>query len=326
VRKGNTLKIRAIPSRSDYKVLVTGGSGLVGAAVVRYLRSLDMQVIAPSHRELNLMNGEATRDFFDNCRPQIVVACAARVGGIAANIANPVDFLVENLAIQNSTFLAAADAEVSQFVFMASSCIFPRNAPQPMSESQLMTGLLEPTNESYAIAKLAGIQLAKALKQEGRLSTNVLVPCNVYGPEDNFNLEKAHVTSALVRKFVDAVDERDKFVSVWGTGTARRELMHSHDLASAVAHVLNNEDVPFIANVGTGVDHSIKQLAELVAELSGFDGEIVFDDRFPDGMPQKVLDTSVLANSGWRAQVGLKTGVAELIKTYRSLITAQLNN
>jgi len=310
------LKIGAIPSRSDYKVLVTGGSGLVGAAVVRYLRSLDMQVIAPSHRELNLLDGEATRDFFDNCRPQIVVGCAARVGGIAANIANPVDFLVENLAIQNSTFLAAADAEVSQFVFMASSCIFPRNAPQPMSESQLMTGLLEPTNESYAIAKLAGIQLAKALKQEGRLSTTVLVPCNIYGPEDSFNLEKAHVTSALVRKFVDAVHEGDKFVSVWGTGTARRELMHSHDLASAVAHVLNNEDVPFIANVGTGVDHSIRQLAELVAELAGFSGEIAWDSTKLDGTPRKVLDVTKVKSLGWEPVISLRDGIASTIDWY----------
>lgn len=301
------------------KVLVTGATGLVGGAVARHFRHLGANVLAPSRTELDLRDHEATRLFFERTQPSIVIGCAARVGGIAANMAEPVRFLTENIEIQNSTLLAAASAGVEHFVFLASSCIYPRDCSQPMRESMLMTGLLEPTNESYAIAKLAGIQLARSLQQEGRLRTSVLLPCNIYGPGDSFDPQRAHVTSALVRKFVDATREDSREVTVWGTGKARRELMHSHDLAAAVERVLLSSGLPLIVNVGTGRDHSIMELAEMIAEGSGFNGEILYDDNFPDGMPQKVLDVTSMASVGWRSTINLETGVAEMIETYRSL-------
>lgn len=307
------------------RLLVTGAAGLVGGSVAQHFRELGAEVVAPSRADVDLRDQDATRRLFERTRPSIVVGCAARVGGIAANIAEPVRFLVENVEIQNSTLLAAAATGVEHFVFMGSSCIYPRECAQPMHESMLMSGPLEPTNESYAVAKLAGIQLARSLEQEGHLHTTVLLPCNIYGPGDSFDAQRAHVTSALVRKFVDAARSGDREVIVWGTGRARRELMHSHDLATAVQHVLSVEEVPFIVNVGTGLDHSIKELAELVAAEARFTGEIVFDASYPDGMPQKVLDVSVMADSGWHASIELNAGVAEMIDVYRALPTAHEN-
>ena len=308
------------------RIVVTGVTGLVGGAVAAHLSSVGAEVLAPTRAELDLRDSVETREYLLDTRPDVVIGCAATVGGIAANIAEPTRFLIENLEIQMSTLMGAATAGVGRFVFMASSCVYPRGCAQPMRESELMTGPLEPTNESYAVAKLAGIQLARSLMQENRLTTTVLVPCNIYGPGDTFDLQRAHVTSALVRRFVDAVRMGVTEVSVWGTGFARRELMHSADLASAVDHVLCNSNAPFIVNVGTGVDHSIRELAHLISMEAGFQGDIVFDSSFPDGMPQKVLDVSVLADNGWRSRIDLRSGVAELVTFYRASQTTVMDN
>lgn len=303
------------------RVLVTGGSGLVGSAVCRRLSASGFEVVAPSHSELDLLNADATKDALYSITPDIVVAAAAVVGGIAANMAEPVRFLVENTNMQNNLMLASAAAGVGHLVFMSSSCIYPRECRQPMHESSLLTGPFEPTNESYAVAKVAGMQLARALQQENRLRSTVLIPSNIYGPGDSYDPTRAHVASALVRKFVDATRAGNSQVVVWGTGKARRELMHSDDLGSATEFAIRNVDrVPFIVNVGTGIDHEIGEIAHMVGNLTGFDGTIAFDSSKPDGMPRKVLDTRALTGLGWTAQIGLEEGLAELVTAYEAII------
>src|SRR5687768_580611 len=234
---------------------------------------------------------------------------AAKVGGIAANMAAPVEFLVENLRIQDNVLLASQKFGVAKTAFLGSSCIYPREAPQPMREQYFMHGPLEPTNESYAVAKIAGIRLAQALHEQ--YGTNVIcpMPCNVYGRGDHFELERAHVVSALVRRFAEAVTLHSPSVTLWGTGSARREFIFTDDLADAVLFLLENFDSPDIINVGTGVDFSIKELAERIARVVGFTGEIEWDSSKPDGMPRKLLDVSRLHALGWRHSVDIDEGL-----------------
>jgi len=273
---------------------------------------------------MDLLDETSSRTAMASIAPDVVVGAAALVGGIAANVAEPVRFLVDNTVMQNNLMTSAADTGVSHLIFMSSSCVYPRESPQPMEEAYMMTGPLEPTNESYAIAKLAGMQLARALQDEGRLRSSVLIPSNIYGPGDSFNPERSHVASALVKKFVDAKRAQAETVPVWGTGKARRELTHSDDLASATEFVISNgERLPFAINVGTGTDHSIAELAEMISDMVGFQGSIVFDPSKPDGMPRKVLDTKVLTSLGWRAAVPLEMGIRQMIREYRAISEAQ---
>lgn len=299
-------------------VLVTGGSGLVGGAIVRHLQTLGYPVLAPTHAELDLLDRTQTFAYFDQNEPQIVIAAAAIVGGIAANIAEPVRFLTENIEMQSNLLLAAADFGTDRFVFMSSSCVYPRLCPQPMREEHMLTGPFEPTNASYAVAKVAGTQLALALHQEGRLRTTVLIPSNIYGPGDSFDPVRAHVASALVKKFVDAKRANSPSVDVWGSGTARRELTHVDDLARATELVMQTDSVPFMLNVGTGVDHSIAEIAEMIMEISGFSGDITFDRSKPDGMPRKVLDISKIKDLGWAPAIDLETGLSQLTALYEA--------
>ena len=276
------------------------------------------ETFAVTRSELDLLDERATATFVEQISPEIVIAAAAVVGGIRANLNEPVRFLLENLEIQKNLMVASACAGVSKYVFLASSCIYPRLASQPMSESALMTGPLEPSNESYAVAKLAGIQLARSLQQEGHLRFIVPIPPNIYGPNDHFDLERAHVLSSLVRRFTDAVLDGRRTITVWGTGNARREFMHSSDLADAILWLLRESSAPFLINVGVGEDISIREAADLIAEITGFSGDIEFDPSQPEGMPQKLLDSTVVQKLGWYPKVELVDGLKQLAAEYRS--------
>jgi GDP-L-fucose synthase len=305
------------------KVFVAGHRGLVGAAITRALTARGDEVLTATRGELNLADRAAVRSWLQSNKPDTVILAAARVGGIAANIADPVGFLVENLDIQNAVMTEAVDAGVDATVFLSSSCVYPRDTHQPMHESQLNTGPLEPTNESYAVAKLAGMRLASALQQQHDVTHIVPVPCNIYGPGDHFELERSHVVSALVRRFAEAHDSQAPSVTLWGTGTARRELLHCDDLADAVLFLLDRRIGPAPINVGTGEDVSIRELAEMVAEVVGFTGEIVFDPSKPDGMPRKVLDVSTLHQAGWLHTRQLVDGLGDVVWDYRTRMAAK---
>lgn len=301
------------------RVLVTGSGGLVGGAVSRRLRQLDgAEVLAPPRSELDLQDRHAVEKYMSDMRPDTVVLAAAKVGGIEANRSHPVAFLVENLEIQNNVMTCAADAGVSTLMFLGSSCIYPRECRQPMRESDFMTGPLEPTNESYAVAKIAGIRLAQALQQEQGIRVVLPMPSNVYGPGDHFELDRSHVLSALVRRFEDARREKAESVTLWGSGGALREFLHVDDLAHACLFLLGVEDDLGIVNVGSGTEISIAELAEMTARLVGYDGRLEWDLSRPDGMPRKLMDVSRMKALGWEAQIGLESGIAGVVRDYRA--------
>ena len=291
---------------SDSLVYVAGHRGLVGSAVWRALQEREIETVGWSSAEVDLRNRDAAFDAVLSARPQVMVMAAARVGGIMANATHPVDFLNDNLRIQTNLFEAAHAADVERVVFLGSSCIYPKLAPQPIPESALLTGPLEPTNQAYAIAKIAGIEAVKSYRQQyGRRWISVM-PTNLYGPGDNFDLNSSHVLPAMIRKFHDA----DAVVTLWGTGTPRREFLHSDDAASAILHLIEHYDGDQHVNVGTGEDISIRELAALVAEVVGFDGRVEWDTSKPDGTPRKLLDVSRLKGLGWAPRIGLRDGVA----------------
>ena len=302
------------------RIWVAGGTGLVGSAIVRLLtHEPGLTVLAPSRQELDLFDREAVETFVQANRPDTVILAAAKVGGIGANMAQPVAFLTENLAIQNSVMTSAVSGGVSTIMILGSSCIYPRECSQPMREEYYMTGALEPTNESYAVAKIAGMRLAQALHAEHGTRILLPLPCNVYGPGDHFDPEKSHVLSALVIKFENARRTRQPSVTLWGTGSACREFIHCDDLADACLFLLDLDKDMGLVNVGTGTDQSIAELAALVAVRVGFFGSIEWDTTKPDGMPRKVLDVSRLAAEGWQPKVQLADGIDSVISEYRSL-------
>ncbi len=290
---------------SDSLVYVAGHRGLVGSAVWRVLEARGVETVGWSSAELDLRDRDVTFDALMSARPRIMVMAAARVGGILANATHPVDFLNYNLRIQTNLFEAAHAADVERVAFLGSSCIYPKLAPQPIPESALMTGPLEPSNEAYAIAKIAGIEAVKAYrKQYGRRWISAM-PTNLYGPGDNFDLESSHVLPAMIRKF----HESDGVVTLWGTGTPRREFLHGDDAASAILHLIEHYDGDEHVNVGVGEDISIRELAELVAEVVGFEGRIEWDTSKPDGTPRKLLDVSRRAGLGWSPTISLRSGI-----------------
>jgi GDP-L-fucose synthase len=296
--------------QKDSKIFVAGHRGLVGSAIVRELqREGYTNVLTRSRLEVDLGNAASVNAFFDAERPEYVFLAAAKVGGILANATYPVDFLRDNLLIELNVIEAAFRAGVQKLEFLGSSCIYPKLAPQPIQEKHLLTGALEPTNEWYAIAKIAGIKLCQAYRQQHGFNAISLMPTNLYGPGDNFDLQSSHVLPALLRKFHEARQNGAGEVMIWGTGTPRREFLHVDDLAAAAVHMMLHYDSPEIVNIGTGTDITIRDLAELIKRITGFEGRLVFDPSKPDGTPRKLLDVSRANGAGWKARIGLEEGV-----------------
>lgn len=292
------------------KVYVAGHRGLVGSAIVRRLRSegYDNLVLRTSS-ELDLRRQSAVEDFFREECPELVFVAAAKVGGILANDTYPAQFLEDNLQIQSNVIGAAYRSGAKKLLFLGSSCIYPKLAPQPLKEEYLLTGPLEPTNEWYAVAKIAGIKLAQAYRKEYGFRAISAMPTNLYGPGDNFDLTSSHVLPALLRKFHEAKVKGEREVTVWGTGTPKREFLHVDDLAEAALFLMRHYDGYDFVNVGVGEDIAIRDLALLIKDVVGFEGELAFDTSKPDGTPRKLLDVSRLTALGWRAQVGLREGI-----------------
>jgi GDP-L-fucose synthase len=296
--------------RADSRIMVAGARGLAGAAICRALASRGhTDLLTPSHRELELRNQAAVEDYFASCRPEYVFMAAAKVGGIVANDSYPADFIGDNLKIQTNVIDSAHRHGVKKLCFLGSSCIYPRLAPQPLHESSLLTGPLEPTNEWYAVAKIAGIKMCQAYSRQYGFNAISVMPTNLYGPHDNFDLQTSHVLPALLRKFHTAKIGGEPTVSVWGTGAPRREFLYVDDLADALCFLMERYDSPEIINVGVGEDLTIAELAHLIADVVGYHGDVVFDRSKPDGTPRKLLDVSRCAALGWSARVPLRAGL-----------------
>ncbi len=304
----------------EAKIFVAGHRGLVGSAIVRHLtRSGYSHLLLQSRADLDLMNQNAVQTFFQQNRPDYVILAAAKVGGILANNTYPAQFIHQNLAIQSNVIHSAYEVGTRRLLFLGSSCIYPKLAPQPMQEDHLLTGPLEPTNEAYAIAKIAGIKMCAAYNHQYGTQFFALMPTNLYGPNDNFDLANSHVLPALMRKFHEARKSSASEVVVWGTGRPRREFLHVDDLAAACVFVMNLDEDTFkrllsadsvpLLNVGTGVDVTIRELAELIREVVGFGGDLRFDTTKPDGTPRKLLDVSRLTALGWNAEIDLREGI-----------------
>jgi GDP-L-fucose synthase len=294
------------------KIFVAGHNGLVGSALVRKLKEKGFtNLVMRARSELDLRNGAAVGDFLAKDRPEIVILAAATVGGIKANFDSPVEFLLDNLEIQNNVIRASYDSGVSKLLFLGSSCIYPKFAPQPISENALLTGPLEPTNEAYAIAKIAGIKLCQSYARQYDANFISAMPTNLYGPHDNFDLASSHVLPALLRKAHEAKCNHAEKITAWGSGRARREFLHVDDLAEACLYLLQNYDSPEIINVGCGEDVSIRELAKLVCEVVGYRGNVEWDTSKPDGTPRKLLDVSKLRQLGWKPRISLKEGITQ---------------
>src|SRR5437763_8520863 len=299
------------------KIFVAGHRGMVGSALIRALEVAGFSKLLKRDRsELDLGDSAAVSKFFAKEKPEVVIFAAAKVGGIKANNDQLVEFLLDNLRVQNNVIAAAHENRVRKLLFLGSSCIYPRLAPQPIPESALLTGPLEPTNDAYAIAEIAGIKLCQAFSREYGANFISAMPTNLYGPNDNFDLETSHVLAALLRKADDAKKSRARELVVWGTGTPRREFLHVGDCASACLFLLQKYDSPEIINVGCGEDISIRELAELVCDVVGFRGELKWDRSKPDGTPRKLLDVSKIKKLGWRPTISLRDGVARLYEWF----------
>jgi GDP-L-fucose synthase len=304
-------------------VYIAGHRGLAGSALLRRFRAEGFtNLIVRSHNELDLTDRAATFDFVLESQPQVIIDAAARVGGIMANNTHPVDFLSENLQIQVNLLDAALAARVPRLLFLGSSCIYPKHAPQPIEESALLTGPLEPTNDAYAIAKIAGILQVQAVRRQYGLAWISAMPTNLYGPGDNFSPTGSHLVPALIRRYEEASVSGAAEVTNWGTGTPRRELLHVDDLASACLFLLENFDGPNQVNVGTGTDHTIKEIADMVATTVGYTGETRWDSSKPDGTPRKLLDVSVLRTAGWLPEIPLQSGIEATVAWYRENVGA----
>lgn len=305
----------------DSRIFVAGHRGLVGQAIVRRLRSSGFeQLLLRSSAELDLTNQQSVEQFFATERPDFVFLAAAKVGGILANDTYPADFIRNNLQIQTNVIDAAYRHGARKLLFLGSSCIYPKHAPQPMPESSLLTGPLEPTNEWYAIAKIAGVKMCQAYRRQYNFDAITVMPTNLYGPGDNFDLNTSHVLPALVRKFHEAKVRDDKEVVIWGTGTPRREFMHVDDLADGCVYLMERYESAEFINVGWGKDVSIRELADIVQEVVGFSGSVRLDTTKPDGTARKLLDVSRLTSLGWAPKIQLRDGIAQ---TYRWFVEHQ---
>jgi GDP-L-fucose synthase len=307
----------------DAKVFVAGHRGLVGSAIWRHLEGLGFRdLVGRTSRELDLRDRRSVDTFFDREQPRFVIMAAARVGGIVANQTHPAEFLSDNLRIQVNILDAAQRIGVKRLLFLGSSCIYPRLANQPIKEDSLLTGPLEPSNDAYAIAKIAGVMQVQALRRQFDASFISVMPTNLYGPGDNFDLESSHVLPALIRRFHEAKSDRKRSVTLWGTGMPRREFLHVDDLARACVLLLQHYDNAAPINVGVGKDSTIRELAELVRSIVGYSGEVLFDSSRPDGTPRKLLDVSRIHALGWHAEVGLADGIADTYRWYQKRLQA----
>jgi len=298
-------------------IVVAGGTGLAGSAIVRAYQAAGHEVVPVSRKVVDLLDRDATFRFIKDVKPALIVDAAAKVGGIGANNSFPVEFLSDNVRIQSNLMEAAHAADVEKFIFLGSSCIYPRDCAQPIKEEYLLTGPLEETNSAYAVAKIAGIELINSFRKEYGRKWISLMPTNLYGINDNFELQGSHVLPAFIRRFVEAAEKGAAVETLWGSGSPKREFLHVDDLAAAVVHLGETYDSSEHLNIGTGEDLTIKELAELVAELSGFNGELAWDTSKPDGTPRKVLDVSKAKALGWEPKISLREGIASTITWYK---------
>jgi len=302
----------------DSRIYISGHRGLVGFAILRKLKKRGYRdIVCVGHEQLDLTKQDQVKQFFDEEQPEYVFLAAARVGGIQANVEHPAEFLYENLAIQNNVIHQSYLHAVKKICFLGSSCIYPRACPQPMKEEYLLSGLLEPTNEGYAIAKIAGLKLIQFYRKQYNFSGISVMPCNLYGTNDSFDPANSHVLSALVKKCVDAVDDEMESITIWGSGKARREFMHVDDAAELITILMEKYDSPEIINIGCGEDISIKRLAILIAEKAGFQGNLIWDKSRPDGMPRKCMDVSRMKALGYSPVITLEEGIEKTIAEYR---------
>ena len=303
---------------SGARIFVAGHRGLVGSAIRRRLEAAGCgNIILRTHRELDLTRQAEVEAFFASEKPEYVFLAAAKVGGIWANSSYPAEFIYRNITIQTNIIHAAYLSGVKKLLFLGSSCIYPRDCPQPMKEEYLLSGYLESTNEPYAVAKIAGIKMCQSYNRQYGTRYISVMPTNLYGPEDNFDLETSHVLPALIRKFHEAKERGLTEVVIWGTGTPRREFLHVDDLAGACVFLMEHYDGSEIVNIGVGEDQTIRELAEMIAEVVGFDGKLQFDPTKPDGTPVKLLDVGRLNRLGWKARIPLRNGLAETYEWYR---------
>lgn len=300
-------------------ILVAGASGLVGSAIVRELKRVNMSVIGISSKDLNLLDRSRTFSYVKSIKPTVVIDAAAKVGGIGGNSNYPVEFLTQNIQIQSNLMDSAHEANVERFIFLGSSCIYPKTCPQPIKEEYILTGELEQTNSAYAIAKIAGIELIKSYRKEYNRSWISVMPTNLYGPNDNFNLETSHVLPALIRKFVDAVRINSPEVVLWGTGSPLREFLHVDDLAKAILVCLKNYDDMQHINLGSGIEISIKDLSIKIADIVGYNGKIIWDSKYPNGTPRKVLDITKITKLGWAPLISLDSGIKSTVEWYSQI-------
>lgn len=301
---------------SDKRVWVAGHRGLAGSAIMRRLSGENCVILTADRRAVDLCSPTAVQQWMADQRPEIVFLAAAKVGGILANKHQPVDFLSENLAIELNVINAAFKYRVEKLLFLGSSCIYPREAPQPIREEALLTGPLEQTNEGYALAKIAGIKLCQAYREQHGCDFISVMPTNLYGPNDNYHPRHSHMAASLLARFHQAKVQNEREVKVWGTGTPRRELLYVDDLADACVFLMKNYSGPIALNVGTGEDLSIRSIAEVMCSIVGYEGSLVFDPSYPDGTPRKVLDVSRLTELGWQARTSLKEGLAQTYRWY----------
>lgn len=301
------------------KVLILGSTGLVGSNLLKKYqeRYPEKKILSPRRYDLDLSNWQATMEYMIVNKPDLVFLCAAKVGGIKANEKDKASFITQNLKIQTNVIESCFMGGVKKIVFLGSSCIYPKECPQPIKEEYLMTGPLEPTNDAYAVAKIAGIKMCQSYQSQWGRDYISVMPTNLYGPGDNFDLETSHVLPALIRKFHEAKMENKEYVEVWGTGTPRREFLHVEDLAEALIFLSENYSSEEIINIGTGKDISIKELSEMIKEIVGFEGEIRFNSEYPDGTMRKVLDVSKIENMGWSPKISLREGIKTTYEFYK---------
>jgi GDP-L-fucose synthase len=292
------------------RVWIAGHRGMVGSALVRRLQAEDCEILTVDRAKVDLIRQTETEAWIADSRPEVVFLAASRVGGILANDSYPADFLYENLMIEANVMQACLACGVAKLLFLGSSCIYPKLAPQPMAEEALLTGPLEPTNEAYAIAKIAGVKFAQALRRQHGVDFICAMPANLYGPGDNFDLQSSHVLAALLRKAHEAKEDRAEQMVIWGSGAPRREFLHVDDCADALVHMMRSYSAALHLNVGSGEDIAIIELARLICDVVGFEGRIVMDATKPDGAPRKLMDVSRLHETGWRHHIGLREGIA----------------